>query len=143
TVTHLLDQGETLFEPGRVFQSLFIVASGVLSLIRDEASVETELKRLGPGDYFGEIGLLTGAPSTAKMIALTPAIVYELAKADLAQLMEARPEISKELGGALPRRQATGRSTAATEMDRSVPMNRLTSWFSDRIHRLYNVAKGK
>jgi CRP-like cAMP-binding protein len=136
---HSYDQGEILLEPGRVLQSLFIVASGVLSLIRDEV----ELMRLGPGDHFGEIGLLTGAPSIGKITALTPVIVYELAKTDLAPILEARPEISQELCRALARRQATGRSTAAAEMDHTVPTNRLTSWFSDRIHRLLDIANAK
>jgi CRP-like cAMP-binding protein len=95
--------------------------------------------RLGPGDHFGEFGLLTGAPSNSKITALTPAIVYELARTDLAPILEARPEVSQELCRALARRQATGRSTAAAEMDHTVPTHRLTSWFSDRLHRLYNA----
>jgi small-conductance mechanosensitive channel/CRP-like cAMP-binding protein len=137
---HSYDQGETLLEPGTVLQSLFIVGSGVLSLIRADAEVESEVMRLGPGDHFGEIGMLTGAPSVAKINALTPAVVYELAKTDLAPILEARPEVSQELCRALARRQATGRSTATTEMDRTVPMHRLTSWFSERVRRLYNLA---
>jgi CRP-like cAMP-binding protein len=134
------DQGETLFEPGRVFQSLFIVASGILSLIRNKAEIETELRRLGPGEHFGEIDLLTGAPSTVKITALTPVVVYELAKDDLAPILQARPEISRELCRALARSRAASRSTATAEMDKVVPTHRSTSWFADRLHRLYNVA---
>jgi CRP-like cAMP-binding protein len=122
-----------------VFQSLFIVASGILSLIRNKAEIETELRRLGPGDHFGEIGLLTGAPSTVKITALTPVVVYELAKDDLAPILQARPEISRELCRALARSRAA-RSTATAEMDEVVPTHRLTTWFADRLHRLYNVA---
>jgi hypothetical protein len=29
--------------------------------------------------------------------------------------------------------------SASPELDASVPKHRLTDWFSDRIHRLYNV----
>jgi small-conductance mechanosensitive channel/CRP-like cAMP-binding protein len=140
---HSYDQGETLLEPGKVLQSLFIVANGVLSLLRVEGEVETELMRLGPGDHFGEIGLLTGAPSIGKITALTPVLVYELAKTDLAPILEARPEVSQELCRALARRQATGRSTAAAEFDHTMPTNRLTSWFSERMHRLYKIASAK
>jgi small-conductance mechanosensitive channel/CRP-like cAMP-binding protein len=140
---HSYDQGETLLKPGTVLQSLFIIASGVLSLVRVEVDVETELMRLGPGDHFGEIGLLTGAASMVTITALTPASVYELAKSDLAPILEARPEVSRKLCRALARRQATGRSTAAAEMAHTVPTNRLTSWFSDRIHRLYKIANAK
>jgi len=43
----------------------------------------------------------------------------------------------------LARRQAMGRIAAANELDDMVPAHRLTSWFSDRLHRLYDTASGK
>src|SRR5712664_1228896 len=97
------DQGETLVEPGRVLKSLFIIGTGVLSATRDETEGEIELERFGPGDHYGEIGMLTGAPSIAKITALRPAMVYELAKEDLAPTLEARPQVAQELGRALAR----------------------------------------
>ena len=137
------DRGETLLEPGVVLHSLFIIGAGVLSITRDETVGEMEVMRLGPGDHFGEIGMLTGAPATGKITALTPVIVYELAKGDLAPILEARPQVSQELCRALARRQAAGRSDATDEVAKTVPTNRLTSWFSDRIHRLYDIASAE
>jgi small-conductance mechanosensitive channel/CRP-like cAMP-binding protein len=134
------DEGETLFEPGVVLNSLFIIGTGVISLTRDEIEGEFEVMRLGPGDHFGEIGMLTGAPATAKIAALAPATVYELAKGDLAPILEARPQVSQDLCRALARRQAAGRSDATDEVAKTVPVHRLTSWFSDRVHRLYDIA---
>jgi CRP-like cAMP-binding protein len=98
-----------------------------------------ELLRLGPGDHFGEIGMLTGAAATARISALIPTTVYELAKADLTPILEARPQVAQELCRALARRQAAGQLSASPELDESVPKHRLTAWFSDRIHRLYTV----
>ncbi len=140
---HSHEQGDRLFERGAVLQSLFIVASGVLSFARDDPGGETELVRLGPGDHYGEIGLLTGDSSNGTLTALTPVIVYELSKSDLAPILQARPEVSQELCRALARRQAMGRIAAANELDDMVPAHRLTSWFSDRLHRLYDTASGK
>src|SRR5207237_2550035 len=54
------DEGETLVEPGIVLQSLFIIGSGVVSFTHKGIEGEIEMLRLGPGDHFGEIGLLTG-----------------------------------------------------------------------------------
>ena len=54
-----------------------------------------ELLRLGPGDHFGEIGMLTGAGAIARISALTPTTVYELAKADLTPILEARPQATQ------------------------------------------------
>jgi small-conductance mechanosensitive channel len=134
------DGGETLVESGTVLHSLFIVGTGVVSLTREESEGEIELLRIGPGDHFGEIGMLTGAPATAKISALIPATVYELAKDDLSPILEARAEVSQGLCRALAQRQAAGQLTASTELAGEVPANRLTTWFSERLHRLYDIA---
>ena len=55
------DRGETLVEPGTLLHSLHIIGAGVVSLTRVLSEGEIELLRFGPGDHFGEIGLLTGA----------------------------------------------------------------------------------
>jgi CRP-like cAMP-binding protein len=133
---HAYDQGDVLLETGTVLQSLIFIANGVVSFTRGD----TELLRLGPGDHYGEIGLLTGGPSISKVTALTPVIIYELAKADLTPILEAQPEVAQELGRALAQRQAAGHTAEATELDHTVPTSGLTSWFSERVHRLYNIA---
>jgi small-conductance mechanosensitive channel len=134
------DRGESLLEPGTVLHSLFIIGAGVLSLTRVMSEGEIELMRLGPGDHFGEIGLLTGAAAVGKISALVPTIVYELAKDDLAPILEARPPVAQELCRALARRQAAGQLIASPEIDADVPANRVAGWFSDRLHRLFDLA---
>jgi CRP-like cAMP-binding protein len=128
-----------MVEPGTVLQSLFIIGSGVVSLTHEGIEGEMELLRLGPGDHFGEIGMLTGAAATVRISALVPTTVHELAKADLTPILEARPPVAQELCRALARLQAAGRLSASPELDESVPKHRLTDWFSDRLHRLYDV----
>ena len=137
------DQGETLVEPGTVLHALWIVGSGVLSFTQEASDGETELLRLGPGDHFGELGMLTGAPSTAKIRALLPTTIYELAKDDLAPMLEARPAVAHELCQALARRQRAGQLVAAPELAATVPGHRLTAWFSERLHRLYELANAE
>jgi len=134
------DEGETLVELGTVLQSLFIVGTGVVSFTREESVGEIELLRIGPGEHFGEIGMLTGAPATAKISALMPATIYELAKDDLSPLLEARSDVAQELCRALARRQAARQLVASSELAEAVPANRLTTWFSQRLHRLYDMA---
>ncbi len=123
-----------------MLHSLFVIGTGVLSLTRASSEGEIELLRLGPGDHYGEIGLLTGAPAVAKISALVPTTVYELAKDDLAPVLEARPPVAQELCRALARRQAAGQMIAAPDIDADVPANRLAGWFSDRLHRLFDLA---
>ena len=137
------DQGEILVEPGALLHSLFIVGTGVLSFTREESVGEIELLRLGPGDHYGEIGMLTGAQAISRISALIPTIVYELAKDDLSPILEARPEVGQGLCRALAQRQAAGQLSASTELAEEVPAHRLTAWFSERVHRLYDLANTK
>ncbi len=131
--------GDTLVEPETVLQSLFIVGIGVLSVTRTDSRGETELLRFGPGDTFGEIGLLTGALSGAKITALAPSTVYELTKTDLAPILEARPQIAHELSRALAQQQAAGRALATAELDKTEATMSLSTWFSERIHKLFEL----
>jgi len=133
------DEGETVLEPGVVPQSLFIVGTGVLSFTRLGIEGDMEVLRQGPGDHFGEIGMLTGEAAEVRISALVPATVYELAKPDLTPILESRPQVAKELCRALARLQAAGRLAASNRLDDSVPKHSLTKWFSDHLHRLYNV----
>lgn len=132
------DRDETLVEPGRVLNALFLIGRGVLSATAIEG--ETELERFGPGDHYGEIGMLTGSPSIAKIAALTPVVVYELAKDDLTPIFEAFPRVAEKLSCALAQRQAASRLGAETGLEETLPTNALAAWFSERLHRLYGVA---
>ncbi len=135
----IYEPGETVVEPGAVLHSLFIIGPGVLSLTRVSSEGEIEVMRFGPGDHFGEIGLLTGAAAEVRISALAPTILYELAKDDLAPILEARPAVAQELCRALARRQVLGQLTASPEIDKTVPANRVAGWFSDRLHRLFDL----
>jgi small-conductance mechanosensitive channel/CRP-like cAMP-binding protein len=133
------EKGDTVVEPGTVLQSLFIVGSGVLSATSRDSGGETELLRFGPGDTFGEIGLLTGESCGASVTALAPCTVYELAKTDLAPILEARPQIAHELSRALAQQQAAGRALVTAELDKTKVKGRLSTWFSERIHKLFEL----
>ena len=137
------DKGEILVEPGVTLHSLFIVGSGVLSFTREESEGEIEQLRMGPGDHFGEIGMLTGAPATSKITALSPATIYELAHDDLSPILQGRPEVGQGLCRVLAQRQAAGQLATSSELVEGVPVNRLTTWFSDRLHRLYDTASAE
>ncbi|MGH7032015.1 MAG: cyclic nucleotide-binding domain-containing protein, partial [Stellaceae bacterium] len=137
------DQGETLVEPGTVLHSLFMIGAGVVSITVIISEGEIELMRLGPGDHFGELGLLTEAPASARLSALAAVTLYELTKDDLAPILEARPPVAHEMCRALARRQAAGRLIASPEIASSVPANRVAGWFSDRLHRLFDLANAE
>ncbi len=114
-VRRLLDTGEPLFSEGGTEASLFVVASGVLEVSKRVNGADKRIGRISAGDYIGEIGLLTGAPHAASVKALTPCIIYELKKDDMAPLLHAQPQLMQTLECSARRGQALiDRGVAAT-----------------------------
>jgi CRP-like cAMP-binding protein len=99
--------GEMMVEQGTVLTSLMIVRTGVATVTRQEDGSGTELRRLAPGDFLGEGGLLTGDGEPGTIRAVTLVVVYEITQEGLAPLMRDRPAIAEELGALLARRTAT------------------------------------
>jgi small-conductance mechanosensitive channel len=131
----------TMAQPREVTSSLFIIAEGVVSAIHEPDDIE--LGRLGPGDHYGEIGMLTGEGVPVRLDALVPVVTYELTKDDLAPILEARPEVAHELSRVLAIRVAGSRLAGSSEVDESVPNHQLGAWFFQRLHRLFNLAAAK
>ena len=74
TVT--LAVGETLFEQGTMGDSIYLVSTGEIELVRELAGGgEAVLKVAGSGDYFGEMGPLFALPRSATARARTDAEV--------------------------------------------------------------------
>jgi small-conductance mechanosensitive channel len=137
------ERGEILVEPETVLHSLFIVGAGVLSATRKIGDRDTELLRLGPGDHFGEVGLLTRAETGATISALAQSIVYELPKQDLLPVLEARPQFAQELCRVLAERQAAGLAVDSIQLEKAERTGKLSIWFSDRLHRLFERSGGR
>ena len=55
------------------------------------------MAELGPGQWFGEASLLTGAPRNATVVALTEAEVAELPKAAFEASLKREPELLERL----------------------------------------------
>ncbi len=82
-------------EPG---DSLFLIVEGRVSVsTRDEEGREIELAKLGAGDFFGEVSLLTARPRTATVIADTDVEVLELSRARVDELRARYPDIDQAL----------------------------------------------
>ena len=74
--TVILKAGETLFEQGTMGNSIYVVSSGEIELIRELSRGGGEvLKVAGTDDYFGEMGPLFALPRSATARARTDATV--------------------------------------------------------------------
>jgi CRP/FNR family cyclic AMP-dependent transcriptional regulator len=74
--------GERVFSKGDVGGVMFCVLSGRLDIfLPGPAGAEAiHLKEAGPGNYFGELGLLDQKPRSASVVARTDSVLLELAR---------------------------------------------------------------
>ncbi|MEI6252817.1 MAG: ATP-binding cassette domain-containing protein [Mycobacteriaceae bacterium] len=74
--TITLDAGGVIFEQGTMGDSIYIVSTGEIELVRELASGREEVLKVAlPGDYFGEMGPLFALPRSASARARTDATV--------------------------------------------------------------------
>jgi CRP-like cAMP-binding protein len=75
------------------------VAEGLLYVYMTQAETGTlrKVAELSPGQFFGEIALLTGEPRSTTVQAETEALVYELTKEDMELVLAKRPELAERL----------------------------------------------
>jgi N-acyl-L-homoserine lactone synthetase len=64
-------QGETVLRQGHYGDAAFVVVDGEVAVIVGSEDHDTEVARLGRGELFGEIALLTTRPRTASVLAVT------------------------------------------------------------------------
>jgi small-conductance mechanosensitive channel/CRP-like cAMP-binding protein len=96
--------GESIVREGDAGSSMFVVARGEMVVTLDPSA--HEVARLGPGDFFGEMSLLTGAPRTASVTAVTDVEVLEITLDAFRQFVLANPAAVERIGSAVADRAA-------------------------------------
>ena len=100
-------RGETIVREGEAGDSFYLVERGVIAVtIRssDGAGAQT-LSRMLPGDYFGEMSLLTGEPRSANVVAESDVIVLEIGRAAFEQILIANPALLEPISQIAAHRQ--------------------------------------
>jgi CRP/FNR family transcriptional regulator, cyclic AMP receptor protein len=83
--------GEGLASQGGHAREFFVVVSGTADVLRDGRLVGS----VGPGDFFGEVGLLgRGWTRTATVVATSPMRLLVLARNEFRELLAAFPAIA-------------------------------------------------
>ncbi len=93
--------GAALIAQGNDAAGLHILLSGVVDVMAssdvDGLTSTMRLKRLGPGDVFGEMGLLGRQPATASCIAVGPVRLVVLGKEIFTALQDEHPDLRVRL----------------------------------------------
>jgi len=81
--------GKTLCRQGESGGEFFILLSGDCDVLRDGRAI----RRLGPGDFFGEIALMDRGPRTATVVAKTPIRSLVLSQSQFQNVLHENEEI--------------------------------------------------
>ncbi len=91
-----LDQGDTLFKQGESGRTLYVVVEGAVAVV-NEGPPRVQLSRLGEGDFFGEIALVTEQPRSATIEAIEETQLLAIDRDVIGDLVDDEPEVLKVL----------------------------------------------
>jgi CRP-like cAMP-binding protein len=83
-----LPKGTMLFKQGDAGEEMFVIARGRVRLTLIQEDHEKEVDLLGPGDFFGELSLLSGAPRTASAQIVEDATLVSIRRDAFAMMMQ-------------------------------------------------------
>ena len=131
--------GEGVLREGDPGDSLYAVLEGRLAVVRAEQR-ETPyhglfwetVAELGPGEWLGEISLLTGAPRNATVVAVTAALLLEMDKSAFEGSLKREPEVLEQLADLMARRAASrpDAQTAPAGSFRDQLIRQIRAWFN-------------
>jgi len=109
--------GDVIVRQGDPGDSLYLIEVGQADVVVGSHGGErVAVAQLGPGDYFGEIALLTGEPRIADVVAAGPMTLLRLTKEAYARYLGHAAEVERHMTQtALSRSLDTARKTRATE----------------------------
>ena len=109
SVTEEIEQpaGETVIKEGESGESMYLIISGEVSVIKDAGETgreEIELARIGAGDYFGEMALFEDAVRSATIRTAEESRFLILHKQEFTEIVREYPQIALHICKALSER---------------------------------------
>ena len=93
--------GKMLCSKGETAHQFFVIEDGTAKVVRDGQYLD----ELGPGDFFGEMGLLDNAPRNADVVAKTPLRHMVLSGRALRDLEREAPGFARRLSRSVEQRR--------------------------------------
>src|ERR1051326_997944 len=90
-------EGEVLLEPGEQVARIFVVTEGQIEVLRPTGATEEVVALFGPGQFTGEVAMLSGRRGLARIRAGAAGEVIEVGRDDLLALIQSDGELSEIL----------------------------------------------
>lgn len=99
-------RGEVITRQNAIAHWLYVLTKGEVEVrVRGDNGAEKMVARLSAPNVFGEMGVMTGEPRTASVIAATEVECYRLDKEAFQRALKQRPEIAESVSSVMARRR--------------------------------------
>src|SRR5436190_3666073 len=95
--------GDVVFHEGAPGDARHVIRRGLLAVVRPSRDPGLSLNRMGPGECFGEIAVLTEEGRLASVVTVEPTETLEVTKQDFDRVLAANPRATRRMLGALAR----------------------------------------
>lgn len=93
-------EGKYLVDEGRFAYEFFVVEEGTAQVVK----AGQPIAQLGPGDFFGEIGLMEADRRTASVVARSPMRVIVMFEREFRQMTDEMPQVADQIRQAVETR---------------------------------------
>jgi small-conductance mechanosensitive channel/CRP-like cAMP-binding protein len=138
TQVRRLTEGKVLMQMGESSDSMYVIAEGALDVAVERGDELSVIATLWPGEWVGEMSLLTGEPRNATVITHTASVLYVIGKPAMADLFEKNPELIPVLAQIAGRRRKS-RTRAAHPVNASADAAKTNSIIA-RIREFFGIA---
>jgi CRP/FNR family transcriptional regulator, cyclic AMP receptor protein len=90
-----VEKGQFIFFQSDPSEKVYIVRSGLVSIVLESSDGrEMVINEMQPGDFFGEVGALTGLPRSTSAIVRTRGVILELTRQAFLNILAAEPALA-------------------------------------------------
>jgi CRP-like cAMP-binding protein len=107
-----LPEGKVLTREGRTGYEFFVLIEGTVEVTRESKRIRT----MGPGEFFGEIALVSNVPRTATVTTTSPVRALVISAQGFRSLVDRSPEVALQVLDAVAHRLPT----AITSQSRAI-----------------------
>ena len=114
TVARLVDEvdvpeGQAVAREGRFGHEFFVIVDGTAVVVRGD----TEIAKLGPGDFFGEMALVGGEQRMATVTATSPMRVLVMTRQSFREIDRTMPTVHATIVEAIQARREAARMSSS------------------------------
>jgi len=101
---------EVMITEGKTGEIFYIVASGSVGVFLKRKLVDKLVATLGPGDFFGEMSLISDEPRSASVVCQEDGVVYTLLRSTFRKVIRSNPFIGDLMRKAAAARRSENRA---------------------------------